>query len=135
MYDIMISIHKDYTDDIFLGIKQIEWRTVPLSPGKYFIYEPKKNGGHAAIVGSMYITKTYTFFNVDEIPGKIIRDGCVSKEFLRKYSKGKTLYANVIFNPSRFDKPKPLSDFISYSKCVPCKYPPQSYYYVNEREI
>ena len=71
----------------------------------------------------------------EKIPGKIIRDGCVSKEFLRKYSKGKTLYANVIFTPSGFDIPKPLSDFISYSKCVPCKYPPQSYYYVNERDI
>lgn len=133
MNQIMTSIHQEHTEKIFKGIKTIEWRKSPLPPGMHFIYEPKKKHGCGAVVGYMYISRNYKFNSVNEIPEWIIQKGCVSKEFLHKYSRNKTLYANVIFAPRRFDKPKPLSDFISLSKDVPCKYPPQSYYYVTER--
>ena len=155
----IISINKPHTDNIFDRIKTVEWRTKPLPLCKHFVYETKNKGGCGMVIGEMEITKNISFcvFHLDILPEakEFIKRGCIPLEYLIEYAKNKAfLYANVIENAKRYDKPKKLSEFHHFctypnntcedcaiQKLKPhCHYgegltrPPQSWQYIEENK-
>jgi predicted transcriptional regulator len=148
---VLISIQPPHTDNIFDLLKGIEWRTKPLPTGKHYCYETKHGGGCGKVIGEFTIWRVKRYESASHIPENHIDLGCVPKEFLMEYSKGKPIYANCIVNPIRYDEPKELSEFkracpdnvrscamcrhsgYSAMKCPPLKRPPQSWCYVEER--
>lgn len=116
MKTTLTSIQKPHTDNIFDGIKIIEWRTMPLPEGLHFVYEAKAHGGCGRVIGRMNIIPSEISYSVDEIPEILIEAGCVSREYLRKYAKGKKLYPNYILFAKRFEHPMPLNFMTPYCK-------------------
>ena len=107
----LTSMNPPHTTNIFEGRKIIEWRTFKMPEGLHYVYETLKGGGKGMVIGTMEISRSYSFNSVDEIPEYLIGAGCVSREFLEAYSKGKKLFANCIFNAKLLEAPKPYTDF------------------------
>ena len=148
----IISIQKPHTDNIFSGTKKVEWRKYSLPAGEHYVYETKRCGGLGMVIGTFRTNTYYHFSSVDDIPEWLIRDGCVSRDFLHKYSGGRGLFANIVYDAKRFEKPKLICEYNSYSKhqncqkcnnrnipqfpCYACREcsiitnPPQSYMYI-----
>ena len=126
----LTSINPPHTNNIFAGIKIIEWRTFALPDGLHFVYETKKCFGLGKVIGTFEKIRHYTFNSVDEIPDYVIEAGCVPREFLEAYAKGRKLFANVIFNARRFEIPKAYPYFIGYHSRQCLTAPPQSYMYI-----
>lgn len=78
------------------------------------------------VIGEFEVIRTLIYATVNDIPESVIMAGCVSKEFLRAYSKGKPLYANFIDNPQLYGEPKELEEFYSIKQCKP-EYSPFGY--------
>lgn len=116
----LTSINPPNTDNIFDGVKGIEWRTKPLPTGLHYCYETKNLGGVGKVIGEFTVWRIKRYQNASFVPETEIDLGCVPKEFLMAYSKGKPIYANYIVKPKRYDKPKELSDFIIPSKIGCC---------------
>ena len=116
----LTSIKPPHTENIFSGKKRIEWRKFPLPIGIHHVYETKANNGAGMVIGSMEIARHYSFNSVDEIPDYLIEQGCVPRSFLKSYAGKKKLFANIICNAKRFEKPKLLCDYNSYSKLQNC---------------
>lgn len=143
---VLTSINPPHTNNIFDGLKWIEWRTKPLPTVKHYCYETKKCFGVGKVIGEFRIWRVKKFENISLIPEGYIDSGCVPVEFLEAYAKGRPLYANFIKDPKRYDKPKELREFIKVEKCpyavlvdcLNCKEhhcftrPPQSWCYVEE---
>ena len=148
---VLTSIQPPHTTNIFDEIKSIEWRTRPMPTGKHYVYETKNGGGVGKVIGECSIWRVKRYENVSLIPEGHIDAGCVPYEFLDEYSKGKPLYAHFIVNTKRYDKPRPVTDFVvreclwhnirkngcvdaSKEQCLDCrlKRPPQSWCYVEE---
>ena len=133
---VLISINPPHTNNIFDGIKGIEWRTKPMPAGKHYCYETRKCFGLGKVIGEFRIWRIKRYERVDLIPEEYIRLGCVSIEFLQAYSKGRPLYAHFIISPKRYDIPKELSEFnhcgVNYHFNPPITRPPQSWCYVKE---
>lgn len=108
---VLISINPPHTNNIFDGIKGIEWRTKPMPAGKHYCYETRKCFGLGKVIGEFRIWRIKRYERVDLIPEEHIRLGCVPIEFLQAYSKGRPLYAHFIISPKRYDIPKELSCF------------------------
>lgn len=127
----LASINKPHTDNIFSGEKTIEWRKLPLPIGLNYVYETKNKGGCGKVIGNMHIVRNIRFKSVADIPTELIKLGCVDIPFLIAYANGGTIYANVIENAQRFEKPKELSEFskVGFDKPIPFKRPPQSWAY------
>lgn len=123
MKSVLISIQPPHTNNIFDGIKGVEWRTRPMPTGKHYVYETKNGGGAGKVIGECAIWRVKRYENATFVPEETINLGCVPVEFLSSYSKGKPLYAHFIIDPKRYDKPKDLSDF-SITR------PPQRWCYV-----
>lgn len=144
MKSVLVSIQPPNTNNIFDGIKGIEWRTRPMPTGKHYCYETKNGGGVGKVVGQFFVWRISRFTRIDRIPSTLISYGCVSTDFLKEYSKGKPLYAHWIEEPQRYEKPIALSAFRKpiechrgneRQNCVGCwdceiKQPPQSWCYV-----
>ena len=111
MKAVLISIQPPHTNNIFDLVKGIEWRTKPLPTGKHYCYETKNGGGLGKVIGEFTIWRVKRYESASHIPENHIDLGCVPKEFLMEYSKGKPIYANCIVNPIRYNKPKELSEF------------------------
>lgn len=107
----LTSMNPPHTTNVFEGKKIIEWRTFALPDGLHFVYETKKCFGLGKVIGTFEKIRHYTFNSVDEIPDYVIEAGCVPREFLEAYAKGRKLFANVIFNAKQFEVPKPYTDF------------------------
>ena len=108
----LISIQPPHTDNIFSGIKDIEWRHSCLPTGKYYCYETKNGGGCGKVVGEFTIWKVRQYEDVSHVCDEFVRRGCVSRKFLEKYcDKNRRIAANFIVRPIRYDKPKELSEF------------------------
>ena len=116
----MISIQKPHTDNIFSGIKKVEWRKYSLPSGKHYVYETKRGGGLGMVIGTFRTNTYYHFSNVDDIPEWLIRDGCVSREFLHKYSGGRGLFANIVYDAKRFEKPKETKRYLKWNYAYGC---------------
>ena len=115
--DVLISVNKEHLDNILDGIKTIEWRKKPLPLGKHYGYETKNKGGCGKVTGEFEIVeniKVDLFDIVCNDPKELIKKGCVDWGFLNKYAgiERPYLYANVIENAKRYDKPKELSESI-----------------------
>lgn len=116
----MTSINPPNTDNIFDGVKGIEWRTKPLPTGLHYCYETKNGGGAGKVIGEFTVYEVKRYENASFVPETEIDLGCVPKEFLIAYSKGKPLYANYIAKPRRYEQPKEIWEF-----CHPCDRDPQ----------
>lgn len=130
----LTSINKPHADNIFsedeTRKKTVEWRTKPLPRGLHYVYETKNKGGCGKVIGEMTIVENIKYADVSAIPPEMILKGRVGARQLDIYSKGKPLYANVITNAKRHDKPKELGEFYARCgdrkmKCDGCKYKKQ----------
>lgn len=120
MMAALTSINPPNTDNIFDGVKWIEWRTKPLPTGLHYCYETKNGGGVGMVIGEFTVWRVKRYESASRIPETEIELGCVPKEFLMAYSKGKAIYANYITNPKRYDHPMELSAFVTPSKIGCC---------------
>ena len=142
----LTAIHKEHLDNILSGTKEIEWRTKPLPLGIHYAYETKKGGGTGMVNATFEVIRHYIFTDIADIPEYMIRQGCVSRKWLRKYARGRALFANIIFSPERLPEPKKYSDFYKYKTprgiqregynlCLHNKQkvntPPQSFVYID----
>lgn len=149
MKAVLISINPPNTDNIFDGVKRIEWRTKPLPTGRFFCYETKNIGGAGKVIGEFTVWRTKRYERAGLIHETEINLGCVPKDFLLHYSKGKPIYANYIVKPKRYEQPRELNEFFHAcekpngtdcsvcvdrreNKCKPVKRAPQSWFYVEE---
>ena len=125
---VFTSIQKPHTDNIFAGIKGVEWRTRPMPTGKHYCYETKNGGGVGKVIGECDVWRIKRYDTISSIPVDMINAGCVSREFLHEYSKGRPLYAHFLINPKLYDKPKEITQFLrpcerdfDIEKCMGCK--------------
>ena len=114
--DVLTSVNKEHLDNILDGIKTVEWRKKPLPLGKHYGYETKNKGGCGKVTGEFYIVeniKVDLFDIVCNDEKDLIKKGCVDWGFLNKYAgiERPYLYANIIENAKRYDKPKELGEF------------------------
>lgn len=109
---ILLSVNPPYAGWLVDGEKTIEWRKKPLPTGKAFIYETKKNGGNGKVIGEVFLDGYYAKNPEREIVhfSEIIR-GKVGLNELRKYAKGRDIFANACFGAIRYRKEIPLSEF------------------------
>ena len=129
------SIQPPHTDHIFKGNKIIEWRKRPLPLGIHDVYETRKKNGAGLVIGRMEIIRHYFFNCVEEIPDYLIEEGCVSRAFLKAYAGQGPIYANVIFDPKRFEIPRILPYYKKPSDNSKIYLPPQSFMYAVDEEI
>ena len=162
MKEALTSVNKEHLDNILDGIKTVEWRKKPLPLGKHYGYETKNKGGCGKVTGDFEVVeniKVDLFDIVCNDPKDLVKKGCVDWGFLNKYAgKQDYLYANIIENAKRYDKPKDLKEFRTpckmgdYPCCGICDYavhgmdgdlidcdtsltrPPQSWCYVEVNE-
>ena len=123
--DVLTSVNKEHLDNILDGIKTIEWRKKPLPLGKHYGYETKNKGGCGKVTGEFEVVeniKVDLFDIVCDDPKELVKKGCVDWGFLNKYAgKQDYLYANVIKNAKRYDKPKELSEFKTFCRDAYCQ--------------
>lgn len=127
---VLISINKPHTDNIFSGIKGVEWRKKPLPEGLYYVYETKNKGGCGMVVGEMRIIGSKPVDTSRPLEVCLVNAGCVHPVSLKKYANNGTVYANFIQDVKRYDEPKDLELFIVPSetgccnegKCRGCRY-------------
>ena len=108
-------------------------------------------GMHGKVIGSFVCDKVYKIVPDGEyysdgydIDDDRLAETCLTREQLREYGKGVTLYGWHITEPKLFDKPRELGEFRKVclnGKCSDCIYeeckitrPPQSWCYVEERK-
>ena len=115
---ILLSVNPPHTTNIFEKKKRLEWRRGCLPQGKAYIYETKRGGGCGMVVGEVVFTGSAKFRNVEEIPPRMIKEGCVSADKLHKYvGEGTGIVANFIQHAKRYDEPKELSEFVTKGDC------------------
>lgn len=128
----LTSVNKVHLDNILDRIKTVEWRKKPLPLGKHYGYETKNKGGCGKVTGEFYIVeniKVDLFDIVCNDEKDLIKKGCVAWGFLNKYAgiERPYLYANIIENAKRYDKPRELSEFYIFDSdkrrpSVDCEY-------------
>lgn len=101
---ILLPVIRRFAGWLVDGEKTIEWRTKPLPVGTAYIFETKKNGGCAKVIGKVTVWASYKV-EVDEISDEWLKYGKVDREFLKRYARGKPLYANLVVKAKRYDKP------------------------------
>ena len=126
----LTSMNPPHTTNVFEGRKTIEWRTFPMPQGLHYVYETKRCFGQGLVIGSIEISRWDSFYDVDEIPNYMIIAGCVPRDFLKAYAKGRKLYANIISDRKLFDAPKRINCFTNYSTRQLITRAPQSYMYI-----
>ncbi len=149
MKAMLISIRKPFTDMIFRVDdyyndydKTNEWRKKPLPLGHYFVYESKHKGGSGKVIGEFDIVENHKFpigsasFE-DCMVSDLVKQGIVAYGFLKGYANGaEFIYANIIRNAKRYDKPRELGEFLTPSGTGGVwgnhylSRPPQSWQYV-----
>lgn len=148
--NVMISINKPHTDDIFSGEKSLEWRKKPLPVGRHYVYETKNKGGCGMVIGEMIITGSKAVDTSRPLEVCLVNAGRIHPATLKQYANNGIVYANFIKDAKRYDEPKPLSSFGGKHRCSMsrectdrgflcagyCKLtrPPQSWCYVEELE-
>lgn len=120
MKEVLISINKPHTDNIFIHKKKkIEWRKKPLPLTTHRCYETKNKGGCGKVIGQFKVVQNIEYdplqhhlYSLD-----FIEDGCVPIEDLIEYANGDVIYGNVLENIERYDKPRELSEFYAEGDC------------------
>ena len=127
----LTTMNPPHTTNVFEGRKIIEWRTFEMPKGLHYVYETKHCFGQGKVIGTMEISRSYSFNSVDEIPDYLIEAGCVPREFLEAYMKNKRkLFANVIISSELLKEPRGIERFKNYKTGRALAVPPQSYMYV-----
>ena len=118
------------------------------------VYDKNLNDVSGKVIGSFVCDRInevepdseYYSYGYD-IDDDRLSETCLTREQLREYGKGKTLYAWHINEPKLFDKPRELSGFGKYKTewvalygsddivFHPLKRPPQSWCLVEENDI
>ena len=148
MQAVLISINKPNTDNIFSGIKSLEWRKRPLPEGLCYVYETKNKGGCGKVIGEMHVIGSRPVDTSRPLEVCLVNAGCVHPVALKRYANNGTVYANFIKDAKRYDTPRSLSNFLRCNypwDCCACDYfdgldmscnkpkrPPQSWCYVEE---
>lgn len=117
MRAVLISINKPHTDNIFSKDKSLEWRKKPLPEGLCYVYETKNKGGCGMVIGEMRIVGSVAVETNRPLPVGLVNAGCVHPTALKEYANNGTVYANLIEDAKRYDRPKPLSNYVR------CPYP------------
>lgn len=124
---ILLSIHPEWAQRIFSGLKILEWRkSVPKFDGtiKVYMYETSPI---QKITGYFEIVEEECFVQIEDplhCDSTNIVFGQVTREDLANYKgNSKYLYGWRIHAPQKFKNPKTLADF-------GLKRPPQSWQYV-----
>lgn len=113
----LISINKPYTDLIFDGKKRIEWRKGKgLGIGRYYVYETENKGGCGRVIGEFDVPFAKQQVSPYDLTSEQIQLGCVPCDRLVQYAGDGDLVALYIGSATRYETPKPLSDFYR-----PCK--------------
>ena len=133
---IMQSIHHEHAENILKELQGYEMRTTAPSGGAFpytiYMYETKhlyKGSGGVLFPGAGAVVGFYTcnvIIKTDAFGAalhksntpeeaaaraEIAKRACLTEEQLVAYAGGKDVYAYVVSNPTRFAKPRPLSDF------------------------
>lgn len=135
MKKVLMSIKPQWVEKIFAGIKTIEVRrSAPKidTPFEVLVYETKgatdtpwvDEDGHFIYKGRGQVIGSFICDRIDEIEPDLeyysdgydidddrLAETCLTREQLREYGKGVTLYGWHITEPKLFDKPKELSEF------------------------
>lgn len=124
MSAIIISIHKKYSDQLFNGTKNYEFRkSIPKKPiTSLLVYEAR---GCGMIVGELGIDKVLA--GTPQEIWKLTKDssGIKEEDFFRYFSGRDKAFAYVIGSRNKYEVPKNLEEF-------GVNYPPQNYIWWNE---
>lgn len=150
---IIRSDNPPHARNICTGKKTIEWTKAPLPKGKMFCYETITGGGCGMVIGEAEVVSTARIDPTVTIKDSMIVAGCVDRDFLRRYARGETIYANFLINPVLYKTPIPVTEFKRWNRneenapcahtkalfepCETCKAcnlvrPPQSWCYVED---
>lgn len=137
--NVLISINKPHTDNIFSGKKRIEWRKRPLPKTTHYCYETKNKGGIGKVRGQFKVVDNIKFNPLgDTYRPQWLEQGCVPIEDLIEYANGDVIYANVLEDVKEYDKPKEVRDFyhinLDYTNITRIRKAPQSWMYCLEYE-
>ena len=141
MKSVLMSINSIHNVNIEKGLKTSELRTLPPKldpPFKVYVYESGPLGRHK-VVSEWICSDMITWRMCVGIPAHLVKDACVSSDYIWKYSNGgyKNITEMKISELVIYDKPKDLSDFYKrcYSGCDTCNYSSSSYSYGGGREL
>lgn len=112
MSSVLISINKPHTDNIFSGVKGLEWRKKTLPEGLHYVYETKNKGGCGKVIGEMHIVGSVAVDTSGCLEVALVNNGCVHPASLKEYANNGIVYANFIKDAKRYDVPKELGQFI-----------------------
>lgn len=141
---VLLSVKPEWCAKIFSGEKTIEVRKSapklkpPFEVLVYMakpIYDKNLNDVAGKVIGSFVCDRInevepdseYYSYGYD-IDDDRISETCLTRERLREYGKGKTLYGWRITEPKLFDKPRELSEFeticnkVGNKECGECPY-------------
>ena len=113
MNEILISINKPHTDNIFIHrTKDVEWRKTPLPIGKAYCYETKNKGGLGLVIGEFTIIENSRIdLKHYQIYSEFISRGAVPVDELLDYAGHGFVWGNVFDNVIRYDTPIELDEF------------------------
>lgn len=115
MISVLASVRPQWCRLIFSGRKPVEIRkSAPRLPDgenqfRVILYEARGNGGCGAIVGEavcFFVEKAVPPFNV-----RLSDLSCVDPDSLREYSHGKPIYGWYLAYVTKYQQPRPLSDY------------------------
>ena len=137
--NVLISINKPHTDNIFSGKKTIEWRKRPLPKTTHYCYETKNKGGIGKVRGQFDVVENIKFNPLgDTYRPQWLELGCVPIKDLIEYANGDVIYANVLENVQEYDKPREVRGFyhinLDYTNITRIRKAPQSWMYCLEYE-
>jgi predicted transcriptional regulator len=129
MKAVLASIKPRHTANIKAGKKSLEVRkTVPTisNPFKVYVYETKDGGEGAGAVVCEFVCD-YIAFMQNLFDGSISQEdcqaACLTEQEILDYAAGKTVYGWHISGLKVYEKPKPLSWFVTEGdcNCMNCK--------------
>lgn len=115
MISVLASVQPQWCCLIFAGQKPVEIRkSAPHLPKgenqfRVILYETRSAGGCGAVVGEavcFFVEKSVPPFNV-----RLSDLSCVDPDSLREYSRGKPIYGWYLAYVSKYQQPRPLSDY------------------------
>lgn len=115
MISVLISVWPQWCRLIFAGQKPVELRkSAPRLPEgetqfRVLLYETRSAGGRGAVIGEavcFIVEKAVPPFNA-----RLSDLSCVDPDTLREYSHGKPIYGWYLAYVTKYQKPRPLSDY------------------------
>ena len=118
MKAVLISVNKPHTDNIHIGAKTSELRTLAPSiptPFKVYMYETKRFGGCGKVVSEWICKSTTEWLMYMGVPAHLSKVACVSNEYIRKYcNNGEKNITEMVIERATvkvYEEPRELSEF------------------------